>query len=433
MNTASVKDKKSPWLQIIRQAALERYTQQGLPTFHHEDWKYTNVTPIAKRAYTVAPQPTNDTLSQIDLIKLIDNHSIADYPRLIFVDGYYIKNFSQLDTAINNIIITNLAEKISEDSTLLQQYFTQNNSGQNNAFTQLNTALFTDGAYIHLPTDSTLKKPLQLLFISTAQATSYTTPIRNLIIADKNSQASIIETYISLNDNNNHFTNIITEISVGENAAIEHYKLLQENKQAFHIGTLEVAQQAHSRFNSHSFAFGGALVRSDINVHLSTEYAECTLNGLYMPTGQQHIDHHTFIDHAQPHGTSHEYYKGIIADKARAVFNGKVLVRLDAQKTNAQQSNKNLLLSNDAEIDTKPQLEIFADDVQCTHGATVGQLDEDALFYLRSRGIDIDAARNMLIHSFASEMLERVPLAPLREKLQKTLEQKLNNRITEQQ
>lgn len=412
-----------PWLQQLRETAFKQFAKHGFPTFRDEDWKYTNVTPIAKSNYTLAPQPINGILSPTTVSPFIN--TTLDCHRLVFIDGYFVAKLSSFAEPATDIIMMGLAEACAKKSSALQTHLNKYIDDTKIGFTTLNTAFFRDGAYIHLPPNSICNKPIELLFIATAQQDiPYTTPIRNLIIAEQNSQVKIIETYVSLGEKN-HFTNTTTELIASENTVIEHYKVLQENPHTFHIGTLQVKQQAHSRFTSHSFAWGGALVRSDTNIHLAAEYAECELNGLYVLNNQQHIDHHTLIDHAKPHGTSRECYKGIISDRARGVFNGKVYVHPDAQKTNAQQTNKNLLLSEQAEIDTKPQLEIYADDVQCTHGATVGQLNTDALFYLRSRGIDEIQARNTLIYAFAREMIERVPIKSLRAQLETALNKKL--------
>jgi Fe-S cluster assembly protein SufD len=400
-------------LQQLQKNALENFTAQGFPTTQHEDWKYTNVAPIVQQNFKPASQ-LNEKISLQDLQPFINPD--LDCFRLVFIDGHFSKKLSA-DLPKN---ITSLIKALKENPMVVQSYLNKFNNSKTIGFNDFNTAFFQDGAYIHL-TDEAIK-PIELLFIATAQQEKQLVPVRNLIVAAANSQATIIEHYVSLNSKN-YFTNVVTELMLDEYAKIEHCKLIQENNTAFHIGTLQVTQQAYSQFTSHSFAWSGKLVRSDTNVCLAAEHAECTLNGLYIANGHQHIDHHTLVDHAKPHGTSRECYKGIIGDQARAVFNGKVYVHPDAQKTNAQQSNKNLLLSDQAEIDTKPQLEIYADDVQCAHGTTVGQLDEDALFYLRSRAIPETAARNMLMYAFARDIIERVSLEPLREYLEKKLQE----------
>lgn len=405
-----------PWLKQIREAGLEKFATQGFPTFHDEDWKYTNVTPITKRNFnfstktetTLNPEP----LKQINL----------DCYRLTFVNGHFAEGLSQISDLPAGTIITNLATAIKEHPKAIKKYLGKTTNNSTDSFIALNTSFINDGACILLPRDTILNKPIELRFINTTTQELYFAPIRNLIVAEENSQVIIIENYFSLNESIG-FTNVVTELVLNQQAHAEHYKLLQENEHTFHISTLQVHQKSKSCFTSNSFACGGTLVRSDTNVALTDEYAECTLNGLYLVHSHQHIDHHTFIDHAKPHGISRESYKGVIAEKGRAVFNGKVLVQQGAFKTDAQQANKNLLLSADAEIDTKPQLEIYADDVKCAHGATVGQLDETSLFYLQSRGIPKDEAHKILIYAFAREIIERIPLQPIREVLQTKLNQ----------
>jgi Fe-S cluster assembly protein SufD len=287
-------------------------------------------------------------------------------------------------------------------------------------FVALNTALMEDGAFVRIARGVVAEEPIHLLFLTVAEEGPLVTYPRNLILADENSQATIVETYAAL-DGGVYFNNVVTEIIAAENAVLDHYKIQQESEGAFHIATQQVQQDRDSNFTSHSISLGGALVRNDINAVLNGTGIESTVNGLYLASGRQHVDNHTAIDHAKPHCNSHELYKGILDGHATGVFNGKIFVRPDAQKTDAKQTNQNLLLSADATINTKPQLEIFADDVRCTHGATVGQLDADAIFYLRSRGLGLEEARGLLTYAFASDILERVKVAPLRAELEKQL------------
>lgn len=403
-----------PWLQQLRATALEQLSTHGFPTFHDEDWKYTNITPITKRNFSITSnQKTDLTPAQLNTTDL-------NCYQLTFVNGHFSAELSQITDLPSGVIITNIASAIKKYPEVIKNYLGKITKKPIHGFTALNTSFISDGAYIFVPRDTILDKPIELRFIATNQETLCFAPLRNLIIAEENTQSIIVENYSSSNQHH-YFTNVVTELLTKQQAHVEHYKLLQENEQTFHVSTLEVLQQGKSCFTSNSFTCGGALVRSDTNVVLADEYAECTLNGLYLAKHHQHIDHHTSIDHTKPHGTSREFYKGVITDHGRAVFNGKVLVREDAFKTDAQQTNKNLLLSADAEVDTKPELEIYADDVQCAHGATVGQLDEAALFYLQSRGINKYTARTILIYAFAREIIERIPLEPLRKQLQKSL------------
>lgn len=399
------------WLKQLREQALEQFATRGFPTSHDEEWKYTHVHTITKHNFSFA-----NTEKNIASIKIPESiTSKLDCHRLVFVDGCFANSLSQLPPKIT---ISNLATALKEQPEFIQQHLAKNST--DNSFIMLNTSFINDGAYLHIPANTILDKPIELLFIATANDDLHFNSIRNLIIADENSQAIIFENYLSLNKNY-HFTNVVTELVLNKRAHIEHYKLLQENEHAFHISNLNVTQKERSCFTSHSLTLSGLLVRSDTTVTLEEEFTDCTLNGLYLARGKQHVDHHTSIEHKKPHGTSHEFYKGVIGDRARAVFNGKVLVQPNAHKTNARQTNNNLLLSQEAEIDTKPQLEIYNDDVQCAHGATVGQLDENAMFYLRSRGLPEDIARNTLIYAFIREIIERMPLISSAEQIEKYL------------
>jgi len=293
---------------------------------------------------------------------------------------------------------------------------------RNQPFVALNTANFEDGLFIQIPKGAVIEKPIILRHASSANGQPTATHPRNLILAGPDSQATIIEEYTGTGA---YFTNAVTEVVAGDHAVIDHYKLQTESPEAYHVSTLQVQLGRDTNFRSHAINLGGALVRNDINSVLS-EGTECTLNGLYLTAGDQHIDNHTTIDHAKPHAASHELYKGILDGKSSAVFNGKILVRKDAQKTDAKQTNKNLVLSEDAMINTKPELQILADDVRCTHGATIGQLDAEGIFYLQSRGIGREEARNLLIYAFARDIIDRVKVASLRDQLEELLLEKLH-------
>ena len=288
------------------------------------------------------------------------------------------------------------------------------------AFTALNTGFLHDGAFVWIPPGTIVEQPISLLFVSASPDTASVSHPRVLIVAGDRSQVRIVESYVGP-QGQEYFTNAFTEVAVGAGAVVDHYKLQRESQRAYHIGSMYVHGTRDSSFSSHSIAFGGALVRNEVVVVLDGEGGNYTLNGLYLADGGRLIDNHTTIDHAKPHCNSHELYKGILSGHARAVFNGKIIVRPDAQKTDAKQTNKALLLSDDARINTKPQLEIFANDVKCTHGAAVGQLDEEAIFYLRARGLDLQQARDILIHAFAGDVLNRIRIEPLRKLLEEQL------------
>ncbi len=406
-----------PWLHEIRKDALEHFAGLGFPAPRDEHWKYTRVNSIKKRAFHQA----TDTAADLDLDRIetfLFNE--LECRVLVFVDGLYRPHLSKPGDLENGLVTGSLATALEENSDALEPYLARYAPMDNNGFSALSAAFMTDGAYVHLPDNRVIAEPIHLLFISTANGEDRFYHPRNLVVAAGGSQARIIESYVSTGDST-HLTNATTEVILGNNTALEHYKLQQESQKAFHIATLQVHQDRDSRFISHSVTFGGRLTRNDINARLDAEGAECTLNGLYMVNGRQHVDFHTTVEHAKPQGTSHEFYKGILDGRSRGVFDGRVLVHPNAQKTDSEQSNKNLLLSRNAEVDTKPELEIYADDVKCSHGATVGQLDETMLFYLRSRGIDKDAARGLLTYGFAQDIVNRMSIPQIRDYLEEIL------------
>ncbi|GMQ76251.1 MAG: Fe-S cluster assembly protein SufD [Gammaproteobacteria bacterium] len=409
------------WLQRSRKDALDAFACAGFPTPRHEDWKYTRVTPIEKRRFKF-PERNGIDLRSRDLERF--HIGSLECEQLVFVDGRYVDALSRRNVVESGARITTLESAMNASSQLLESHLGRYAATAGQPFSALNAAFMSDGAVIHVKSRSAGEPPIHLLFIATSE--EVVAHPRILVIAEAGSQTTVIESYASLVDAC-YFTNALTEIVLMEEARVDHYKLQEESVKAFHVATLEVRQDRDSRFASHSISFGGQLVRNDINVLLDADGAACTLNGLFMAAGRQHVDYHTRIDHAKPNGTSVENYKGILDGRARGVFNGRVKVHPDAQKTDAHQSNQNLLLSRDAEIDTKPELEIYADDVKCSHGATVGQLDEHTLYYLRSRGIGETQARALLTYGFARDILERVDLAPLKQKLADELLQRMPN------
>ncbi len=409
------------WLNQSRDGALDAFASTGFPTPRNEDWKYTRVTPIEKRSFKFARANGIAVKARdIEPFQLGD----LDCEQLVFVDGRYVDALSRRNVTESGTRITTLESAMNASSQLLESHLGHYAGIIGQPFSALNTAFMTDGAVIHTKNRGADQKPVHLLFIATRE--DVVSHPRVLVVAEAGSRTTVIESYASLFDGC-YFTNALTEIALMEDAQVDHFKLQEESTKAFHIATLQVHQDRDSRFASHSISFGGQLARNDINIVLDAEGARCTLNGLFMVGGRQHVDYHTRVDHAKANGSSEEVYKGILDGRARGVFNGRVKVHPGAQKTDAQQSNKNLLLSRDAEIDTKPELEIYADDVKCAHGATVGQLDEHTLFYLRSRGIGEDQARGLLTYGFAREILERVDLAPLRDKLTEELLHRMPN------
>lgn len=405
-----------PWLVTQREEAMQRFLVAGFPTLRNEEWKYTSVAAIEKGRFTLATSGTVELdAAQIEALAL------PGLQLLVFVDGRHVPALSRIDALPAGVTIASLAALLKDSPERVENQLGRP-TPDISAFTALNAACLADGACIHLAEGARLEAPLHLLFV--ASAANLATHPRNLVLAGPDSRACIVEHHVAL-DTPTYLTNAVTEIVLAHGAQIEHHKLQQESGKAFHIAAIRAELAEHSRFVSTSVALGGALARTDIQVALNGEGAECVLNGLYMPAGRQHVDHHTRIDHCQPHGTSRELYKGVLNGAARAVFNGKVIVHPGAQQSDASQTNRNLLLSEHAEVDARPQLEIWADDVKCSHGATVGQLDADQIFYLRSRGMDDAAARALLTYAFAAEMVERIELAPLRERLDALLRERL--------
>ena len=387
-------------LASLRKTALNNVATQGFPSRKHPDWKYTSLASFVQTPFSIASAHSSSDLS----LSLEPTNTI----RLVFVNGLFSAALSPINVP-NSIIISNLADIINKHPESLPKHWDTSTANEKNSFINLNTAFMQDGAYIYLPANTQIEAPIELVFIATHEQSFI--PIRNIIIAEENSQAVIIEKYITLNETpNTYFTNTVTECFLSQQSQLEHYKLIEESEKSTHIGMLCVSQQEKSQFSAYSIALGGGLVRSDTHVKLAQAHAQCHLKGLYNAQGKQHIDQQTIIDHISPFTMSKEFYKGIISDHARAVFNGKVIVRPQAIKSKAEQLNKNLLLSRHAEVNSKPQLEIFVDDIQCTHGASIGQLDETALFYLRARGISEKEARALLIKAFVHDIIQQMPL-----------------------
>jgi Fe-S cluster assembly protein SufD len=411
------------WVQQIRKAALSRFAALGFPTTRHEEWKYTSVAPLVKIRFKPAAYELNgltaDRLARVTFGEV----SCA---QLVFVNGHYSQELSFFRSPSDGVRAGSLAAALHADPAGIEPHLACYASYQDRPFVALNTAFMEDGAFVYVPQGMVVEEPIHLLFVSTACGKSTVSYPRNLIVVGNNSQATIVESYVGL-ENEVYFTDVVTEIFAGENTVLAHYKLERESKEAFHIATLQTHLDRNCNFSSHSITLGGALIRNDVNAVLEGEGSECTLNGFYMVTGRQHVDNHTRIDHVKPHCSSRELYKGVLDGRSRGVFNGKIYVHKAAQKTDAKQTNKNLLLSEDAVINTKPQLEIYADDVKCTHGSTIGQLDQDAIFYLRSRGLGLEAARSLLTYAFASEMISRIKVEPIRAQLDNLLMTRLQN------
>ena len=413
------------WLRDIRRASAAAFGKLGFPTTKNEEWRFTNVAPIANTRFV---QPPPAAISQ-DAASSFVVPGLAG-PVMTFVNGRFAPRLSTQVASLAGVTAVSLAEVIAQNPASLQPHFGRHTDVSTRPFAALNTALFEDGALIAVADNTVLGEAIQLVFLSTVTPVPAVSHPRVLVVLGRNSQARVVETFAAIGPARG-FTNAVTEIVVGDGAVLEHYRLQRESLSAFHIGHTQLQLGRSSSSSSHAMAFGGLIARHDIIAVLGDEGADCTLNGLYLADGSQVIDNHTEIDHAMPHGTSHELYKGILAGRARVVFNGRIRVRPDAQKTDSKQTNKTLLLSDDAQIHTKPQLEIFANDVKCTHGATVGQLSEEALFYLRTRGIGLDDARSLLIRAFATDVTGRIGLEPVRAELDRILAARLSGVLAE--
>ena len=400
----------------LRRRAFERFTALGVPTTRLEAWRFTNVAPIASTAFALAA-PAEREAAKADTAP----HALSLGAGLTFINGRHVAPASDVSALPAGVEVLSLADVLASDANetraAVEAHLAAGAGIENEAFTALNTALLHDGAVVRVAANTVVEQPIQLLFVTSPPpgGEPVMTHPRVLLVVGENAQVRIVESYGG--GDSVYLTNTITEVIAGPSAVVDHYKLVREGPSGYHIGAMHVRLGRAANFSSHAVTLGGAIVRNDAQALLDGEGVECTLNGLYLANGSRLVDNHTTIHHAQPHCSSHELYKGILDGEARAVFNGKIIVAIDAQKTDAKQTNKALLLSEDAQINTKPELEIFADDVKCTHGATVGQLDEDALFYLRARGLGLEQARSVLIHAFASDLLNHIAIEPIRDRL----------------
>ena len=397
------------WLSGLRRDAIGAFAERGFPTTRWEDWRTTNVTPISERTFPLAEAASATPSSTSTLTRLDDAH------RLVFVDGHLAPELSNPGSLPKGARVCGLAEALDAVPERVEQVLGRSGDSKTDPFRALNTAFFADGLFLDLEPGVELERPVHALFLSSGSET-LASP-RVVIGLRENSRASVVEQYAAL-DGGVYLTNAVTDVSLDRGAALEHMKLQNESTDAFHIAALAADQEAGSRLGSYSISIGGRLSRFDIHTRLGAEQSSCKLVGLYLGRDAQLVDHHTWIDHAAPLTTSRELYKGILDHKARGVFCGHVHVRPDAQDIDAKQSNRNLMLSDEASVHAQPQLEIYADDVKCSHGNAIGQLDENALFYLRSRGIPLAAARSMLTWAFANEILAELPIAALRKDLE---------------
>jgi Fe-S cluster assembly protein SufD len=418
------------WLRRLREESFERFEESGFPAVQQEEWKYTNVAAISRTKFAPVMarngvRPDTDWLASFA-------YEETRTSTAVFLNGIFQPDLSLLTGLPAEVSALELGEALLSDQhgELVRKHFEGGVQPEDNGFTRLNTALFASGLFLNVPRGLQIEKPIQLLFIGQAGHDGVIPAAfpRVLIVGEENSSATIIESYASPGDDT-YLTNTIVDMRLGEGARFEHYKVQRESPNAFHIATTIADLGPHASYDTTTINFGAALSRHNIEVRMDHEGAECSVDGLYMMDGDQHTDTHSIIDHRQPRCRSHQLYKGILDGKSRAVFNGKVFVRHGAQQTDARQTNKNLLLSNDARIDTKPQLEIFADDVKCTHGAAIGQLEEDEVFYLESRGIRPELTRNLLTYGFAEEVIEKIKIDSIRRELEATVLNRLHAQL----
>lgn len=400
------------WLNELRGEAVDRVGALTVPTLRDEDWRFTDISPLTKLSFQPVHAPVSCQVGDVERLYLPEVTN-----RLVFVDGVHAPEMSRVALDCG-VVVANLSAAAAVHATAIELHLGRHAEFRDNVFTALNTAFLHDGALLVVPRDASITAPVHLLFIATQKEVA--SHPRWLLVAESGSAVTVIEDYVSLQEES-YFTNAVAEIALADNARVKHVRVQRDSGRAFHIANCAVSLARASRYQSVSVALGARISRYDLNVLQAAEGAECTIDGLALIGERQLADTHTSIDHAKPHGVSRQLHKCIVGGAAHAVFNGKIMVRHDAQRTDSSQSSRNLLLSGRARIDTKPQLEIFADDVKCAHGATVGQLDSEAVFYLMSRGLSAAAARNLLTYAFGAEIIDRIPIASLRQRLEQTV------------
>ncbi|MFB3903823.1 MAG: Fe-S cluster assembly protein SufD [Acidobacteriota bacterium] len=402
------------WLQQLRKASILHVAEYGFPNTRDEEWKYTNLAPLSRIPFQLpAPATLPDRLS---------NQWLLEVPgaRLVFVNGFFDEGLSRPDGLPDSVEIKRLSQALLDEPDLLGQHIGRYSDPREHAFTALNAAFLREGAFLSVPAGTVVETPVYIIYVSTGAAQPFAVHPRNLLLVGASSEIKLVEAYLGESDAS-YFCNPVTELVLGDGSVVDHCTIQAEGAKSYHIGTLRTRQETNSALRLASFDFGGSLVRHNLTVTLDGEGGNALLHGLYLGAEDKHIDNHTRIEHLKPHCDSRELYKGIMTDSSLAVFHGRIVVAKGAQKTDSKQTNNNLLLSNEALVNTKPQLEIYADDVKCTHGATIGRLEEEALFYLRSRGIGRQEAMNILIYAFASEVIGHVRIGPLRTHLDKFL------------
>ncbi len=401
--------KQNAVLTAVRLEALARFENLGFPTIKNEEWKYTNLKSLSQQQFFLNA-PSQLTQTQLSEMYVADTEATA----LVFVNGVYKAELSHIAPQAAGIVVTTFGQALEQYPQEVEKYFAQFADYQKDGITALNTAFAQEGLFVYVPEKQVVEHPVYLYHISDSQEVAPMAHLRTLIVAGKSSQSTFVNLFLSKGSHKS-FVTAVAEISIAENASVNYYTLQNESEHASHIATTQAHIARDGHFRAHTYSLRGALVRNNLNMVLAGSNIEAHMYGLYLLNGTTHVDNHTLADHQQPHSYSNELYKGILDGKSTGVFNGKIYVKPDAQKTNAFQSNRNLVISKEASMNTKPQLEIFADDVKCSHGATVGQLDEEMLFYLRSRGIGFESARALLMRAFADDVLQNIEIEPLKE------------------
>jgi Fe-S cluster assembly protein SufD len=397
------------WLLPIRKAAMARFSELGLPTTADEEWIYTNVAPLAEIDFTPAGAVS---VSRAEVAR----YDFGEGFLAVFVNGRFSAEHSRLAGLPRGVRVAPLSDAMTTDGELLRAHLSRHARFESHAFAALNTAMMTDGIFVHAAKGVVVEAPIHVLHLTVAGSRAVSVHPRTLVVADASAQVTVVETFAGAGEGV-YLCNPVCEIVGGENANVDHYKITREAPGAYHVATVQLHLLRSSVIASHAVTLGGGLVRNNISTILAGEGADCHLYGMYMVDTGEHVDNHLMVDHASPHCDSREFFKGVLNGKGRGIFSGRIIVRKDAQKTDAKQTNMSLLLSDDAQVESKPQLEILADDVKCTHGATIGQLSDEAMFYLRSRGLSAETAKSMLVYAFAREGIENLRVEPLREQL----------------
>jgi len=428
---AEWREREPVWLRQLREDAWARFSGKGFPTTHDEDWRFTNLAGLARTPFRRPAKGGASGLAQ----EIAAHRLEGACCQLVFVNGHFAPEHSEMLNLPAGLEVRTLALALNRDAKGdakdktpegIEQHLGRYADIRRDVFAALNTAMWEDGAYVRVRRGTVIEHPVHLLYVSVGAGDEIMTHPRTLVVAEEHSKAAVVEDYVSIGDEK-AFSNAVTELVAGEGAVVSHFLLERESFASYNVSTLRIEQARAANVASHSILLGGGLVRNNVHPVLGGEGTECLINGLFVGAGHQHLDNYMLVEHARPQGSSRQFYNGILAGESRGVFHGRIVVHKDAQKTDAKQTNRNLLLSDTARIDTKPQLEIHADDVKCTHGATIGQIEDEQLFYLRSRGIPEAEGRNMLLHAFAAECLDRMREPAVRAFVEKLIQHRLQH------